>query len=130
MRMPSVVALPFRDALGLTFLGDGRFRAQLGTAWTVGPKALGSILLVLAARAAQERLLLDRPEAGGVVDPPAVGAEGPPAPERGPVELHTEVLKNGRTASVVAVRMWQGELLALAATVTAGRLPEQDPSWA
>jgi len=128
--MPSVVALPFRDALGLTFLGDGRFRAQLGTAWTVGPKALGSILLVLAARAAQERLVLDRPEAGGLVDPLAVGAEFLRAPEIGPVELHTEVLKNGRTASVVAVRMWQGELLALAATVTAGRLPEQDPSWA
>lgn len=125
--MHSVTALPFRDALDLTPLGDGRFSAEVGRAWTVGPKALGSILLVLAARAAQDRLVEDG--ALSVPDPLAIGAEFLRAAEIGPVELHTEVLKSGRTASVVAVRMRQGGGLALSATVTTGRLPDEDASW-
>ena len=45
------------------------------------------------------------------------------APDPGPVELHTELLRAGRTASVVAVRLLQDGRLMLTATVTAGRLP-------
>lgn len=118
---------PFRDALGLEPLGPGRHQAVLGPHWTVGTKALGSILLVLAARAAQEALA----EAGGTADadPLAVGAEFLRAPDLGPVQLHTEVLKTGRTASVVAVRMVQEGRTALAASVTLGRLPDGPPRW-
>ncbi|MGQ0573414.1 MAG: thioesterase family protein [Pseudonocardia sp.] len=126
--MTALTALPFRDALRLRRVGAGRYAAELGPAWTVGPKALGSILLVLAVRAAQEALV----DAGAreVPDPLAVGAEFLRAPGIGPVALHTEVLKTGRTASVVAVRMVQADVVALAATVTAGRLPDVDPLWA
>ena len=126
--MASVTALPFRDALGLTSLGTGRYEAVLGRAWTVGPKALGSILLVLAVRAAQERLVEEGAEVAP--DPLAIGAEFLRAPDIGPVRLDTEVLKTGRTASVVAVRMVQGDELALSTTVTAGRLPDAEPAWA
>lgn len=129
MGMQSVRALPFRDALALTPLGGGRFAAEIAPAWTVGSKALGSFLLVLAARAAQERLADDGP----LPDPLAIGAEFLRAPEIGPVELHTDVLKAGRTASVVAVRMRQGSgdgaAVALSATVTTGRLPDGDAAW-
>lgn len=129
--MGSVTVLPFRDALGLTALGAGSYRAEIGSAWLVGPKPLGSLLLVLAVRAAQQRLLDEG--APGPHDPLAIGAEFLRAPGAGPVELHTELLKTGATTSVVAVRMHQdGDIppathpgrIALAATVTTGRLPD------
>ena len=124
--MAPVTTTPFRDALGLTPLGDGRYEAVLGPEFTVGPRALGSMLLVLAVRAAQERLA----GPSGPADPLAIGSEFLRAPEIGAVELRTEVLKTGRTASVVAVRMLQGDAVALSATVTAGRLPDAEPVYA
>src|SRR6478752_3458084 len=105
---------PFRAAVAIDPLGDGRYAADLGDRWTVGPKAHGGLLLVLLARAALARLDADAP---GV------------APEPGPVTLTTEVLKTGRTASVVGVRMHQDNRLMLAASVTAGQLPADEPRW-
>lgn len=126
--MASVTAPPFRGALDLTPLGSGRYAAEVGEAWTVGPKALGSILLVLAVRAAQERMVDD----GAAIppDPLVIGAEFLRASVVGPVELHTEVLKTGRTVSVVAIRMRQAGAVVLSATVTTGRLPDDDAVWA
>ena len=116
---------PFRAALHLEPLGDGRFGARLGTGWTIGPKAHGGLLLALLARAALARLDGDTP--GVTPDPLAVGADFLSAPDPGPVELHTELLRAGRTASVVAVRLWQDGRSMLTATVTAGRLPAAPP---
>ncbi len=61
--------------------------------------------------------------------PETSSAEFLRAPDRGPVRLVTEVVKVGRTASVVRVALSQHERLTMTATVTAGRLPSQAPVW-
>lgn len=114
---------PFSGATGVRALGDGRFGAELGPLWSVGPKAHGGLLLVLMARAGLARL-------DGAPDPLAVSADFLRAPDLGTVEIATEVLKVGRTVSVVSVRMEQAGKLMLAATVTAGKLPDDEPVWA
>jgi hypothetical protein len=118
---------PFRAAVGVTPLGGGRFGAELGSRWTIGTKAHGGLLMVLLARAGLARVEAEAP--GSAPDPLAVAADFLRAPDPGPVELDTEVLKLGRTVSVVSVRMQQGGRAMLAATVTAGRLPEAEPRW-
>jgi len=130
-------APPFRSALDLEPRGGGRFAASLGRAWTVGSKAHGGLLLALMVRAGLARLSTEGPLAGPSIgtdgqepDPLAIAADFLRAPDAGPVELHTEILKLGRTVSVVAIRLLQDERAMLAATVTAGRLPEDAPQWA
>lgn len=118
---------PFSDAIRLEPLGDGRYGAELGSLWTVGPKAHGGLLVVLLARAGMARIEADAP--GAAPDPLAVAADFLHAPDPGPVELSTEVVKAGRTASVVSVRMHQHGRAVLAATLTAGRLSEAEPRW-
>ena len=124
---PRVAAPPFRAAVAIEPLGDGRYRAELGDRWTVGPKAHGGLLLVLLARAALARLDADAP--GLAPDPLAIAADFLRAPDLGSVTMTTEVLKTGRTASVVVVRMQQDDRLLLSASVTAGRLPDAEPRW-
>lgn len=121
-------APPFRGAIDIESLGDGAYRAELGPRWTVGPKAHGGLLLVLLARAGLARLDAESP--GAAPDPLAISADFLRAPDPGPVELTTEVLKQGRTVSVVSVRMTQGGRAMLAASVTAGVLPDDEPQWA
>lgn len=118
---------PFRSAIAVAPLGDGRYSAELGPHWTVGAKAHGGLLLVLLAQAGLARIEADAP--ASAPDPLCVAADFLRAPEPGPVELRTEVLKLGRTASVVAVRMVQEDRTMLAATLTAGRLPDEEPRW-
>jgi hypothetical protein len=122
-----VADLPFRGSIGIEPLGDGRYGADLGGRWAVGPKAHGGLLMVLMARAGLARVDAEAP--GSAPDPLAVAADFLRAPDQGPVEMSTEVLKLGRTASVVEVRMTQGGKLMLNATVTAGRLPDVAPAW-
>ena len=117
----------FSEAVQVEPLGDGRYAAQLGKDWTIGPKAHGGLLMALLAQAALDRLAADAP--GAAPDPLVVAADFLRAPDPGPVQLHTELLRAGRTASVVAVRLWQDERLMLTATVTAGRLPAEPPQW-
>jgi acyl-coenzyme A thioesterase PaaI-like protein len=126
-RVEDAADLPFRDAIGVEALGDGRYRAEVGTRWSVGPKAHGGLLMVLMAQAGLARVESEAP--GSAPDPLAVAADFLRAPDVGEVDLRTEVLKLGRTASVVAVRMSQGGKLMLTATVTAGRLPDVVPAW-
>ncbi|MFC5993997.1 thioesterase family protein [Pseudonocardia hispaniensis] len=122
---------PFREAIGLVPLGDGRYGAELGSLWAVGDKAHGGLLLVLLARAALARLDSEVTDNRAMPhEPLVIGAEFLRAPDRGPVELRTEVLKWGRTASVAAVRLLQNDQLMLTASVTAGRLPDEAPRWA
>jgi acyl-coenzyme A thioesterase PaaI-like protein len=118
---------PFRDAIAIEPLGDGRYTAELGNKWAVGPKAHGGLLMALMARAGLDRLAVDAP--GLAPDPLAVSADFMRAPDQTSVELHTEPLKTGRTVSVVSVRLFQDGKLMLAASVTAGRLPDVTPSW-
>lgn len=127
-RLMTATAPPFRGAIGVEPASGGVFTAELGPHWMVGEKAHGGLLLVLLVRAGLARLGADAP--GAAPDPLAVAADFLRAPEPGPVLLHTEVVKLGRTASVVAVRMTQDGRPMLTASVTAGRLPDADPDWA
>jgi uncharacterized protein (TIGR00369 family) len=122
------LARPFSGGTGVEPLGDGRFLAEVGPYWMVGPKAHGGLLMVLLAKAGTAAV--DEAAAGPVpVDPLAVSADFLRAPEPGPVERQTEVVKVGRTVSVASVRMTQDGRTMLAATVTAGQLPEEEPRW-
>ncbi|MDT7705096.1 MAG: hypothetical protein QOG20_703 [Pseudonocardiales bacterium] len=124
---PAPVAPPFTGAIGVEPLGDGRYAAELGPVWTVGPKAHGGILLVLLAKAGLARLAADVP--GSDPEPLAIASDFLRAPDQGPVEIATEVLKLGATTSIVSARMFQGGKPMLAATLTAGRLPDDEPRW-
>lgn len=126
--MATSLTAPFSGATGVESLGAGRYHAELGPHWTVGPKAHGGLLVVLLAKAGLARLDVDAP--GSAPDPLAVAADFLRAPDPGPVEMATEILKIGRTVSVVSVRMAQDGKPMLAATVTAGRLPDAEPVWA
>jgi acyl-coenzyme A thioesterase PaaI-like protein len=121
-----VTRRPFSESTIVTAAGDGRFTAEIGERFAVGDKAHGGLLMVLLAKAALARLAA---ETGTALDPVAISTEFLRAPGLGPVEISTEVLKLGRTASVAAVRMTQGDKLMLTATVTAGRLPTDEPRW-
>ncbi|MGI5125941.1 thioesterase family protein [Pseudonocardia sp. CA-107938] len=121
-------APPFSGAIDVEPVGAGRFRAELGTRWTVGPKAHGGLLMVLMAKAALARLADEAP--GAAPDPLVVAADFLRAPDPGPVDLETDVVKLGRTVSVAAVRMAQDGRTMLTASVTAGRLPDAEPDWA
>ncbi|MDQ4117825.1 MAG: thioesterase family protein [Actinomycetota bacterium] len=128
MSAPARTGRPFSDALGLTPLGDGRFRAELDDAWAIGTKAHGGLLMVLMTRAALSHAA--QHTQGADPEPLVVAADFLRAPDLGPVELHADVLKSGRTVTVCAVRLLQDERLMLAATVTAGTLPDDEPRWA
>ena len=126
--MSAEQAAPFASAIALEPAGGGQFDARLGAGWTVGPKAHGGLLLALLAQAGLARLAVERP--GPEFDPLAVSADFLRAPDPGPVQLTTEVLRLGSTASVVGVRLLQAGRMMLVATVTAGRLPADPPVWA
>lgn len=127
-QVAGVAARPFSGATELKELGEGRYRAELGSLWAVGTKAHGGLLLALMAKAGVARLAADVP--GSAPEPLVVAADFLRAPDVGAVEIGTEVLKLGRTASVVAVRLVQGEKLMISATVTGGTLPDAEPLWA
>lgn len=112
------MSTPFRDALALRPTGEGSFAADLGTRWTIGPKAHGGILLALCAAAA--RLA----HAGDGHEPVAVSASFLAPPDPGPVTLDTELVKRGRTVSVVEVVLRQDGRPAVRATVTLGRIED------
>jgi uncharacterized protein (TIGR00369 family) len=123
---------PFSDALALDVEQPGEaYTARLSDAWSVNFHGTqhGGLLMALTARAGlvalDEHTPLEHPR-----DPLAVSASFLRAPEPGPVRLTTEVVKIGRTASVVGVTMSQDGRTALAATVTAGRLPDGEVEWA
>ena len=124
---------PFSDALELTMLAPGSFSAELVQAWTVGGsestggKQHGGLMLALVAKAGLAEL--DRRSGGPACDPLAVSANYLRAPELGPVALRAEVVKLGRTASVVDVTLSQQDRVIITATVTGGRLPDAPAEW-
>ena len=96
--------------------------------WTVGPKPNGGYLLAVAARAAGEALA----EAGsGHRDPLASTAHYLWAPDPGPAEVRTEVLRTGRGASQARASIVQDDRACVEVTFTMGTLgaPPSDPWW-
>jgi len=125
---PPTTDRPFSAELEHTPVGPGEFRAELTDAWLVGGgKVHGGVMLAVATRAALAGLAGQT--GGDLLDPLAVSGEFLRAPVPGPVHIRTEVVKTGRTASVVRATMTQDDRLTLSTTVTAGRLPTDPPVW-
>ncbi|AEA27761.1 acyl-CoA thioesterase [Pseudonocardia dioxanivorans] len=124
---------PFSDALVVEPAGRDLYRAVLGTLWNAaGGKVHGGLMLALLTRTVLHRVDEARAE-GGADGPPAeplvVAADFLRAPDPGPVEIHTDVVKLGRTASVCHARLLQDGRPMLTASVTTGRLPDDPPRW-
>jgi hypothetical protein len=121
---------PFTEALALTPLRDGGYAGELGHAWTVsaGGKQHGGLLMALVAKAALTEL--DSNTGADVPsDPLVVSASFLRAPNVGQVRIDTEIVKIGRTVSVVHAQLWQDGKQMISATVTGGRLPDDPVSW-
>ena len=119
---------PFSDALPSWPDGPGVYRARLGGDWVVaGGKVHGGLMLAVVTKAA----LAELGKQSGVpdLDPLAVSADFLRAPEQGEVRITTEVVKVGRTASVIRADLHQHDRLVLSTSITAGTLPSDEPVW-
>jgi hypothetical protein len=108
------VARRFSSVSGLRSAGEGRFEGDLDADWTIAGKPNGGYLLAMLGRAATWEAVHDH-----VV---AVSAHYLRAPDPGPVELTTEVLRSGRSASQVRARMAQDGVPCVEALVTTSHL--------
>lgn len=114
--------MTFAAVTAITPTGDGRFEAGVSPEWTIGGKPNGGYLLGILGRAAAAVSVHD--------DVIAASAHYLHSPEPGPVTVHAEVLRAGRTASQVRARIAQGDQPCVEALVTVGRLdPEAKPYW-
>lgn len=114
---------PFAAATAVRPLGDGSFIADLPAGWAVGEKPHGGYLLALLTRAT----LHAAGEPG--LDPMAVSAQFLRPPKVGPVLIRTEVLKAGRTVTVLRAILEQRGSACVDTTVTLGTLPGEDVAW-
>lgn len=106
--------------------GNGRFVAQIHGDWTVAGKPNGGYLLALLGRAAVT--------VGAHPHVLAASAHYLQAPEPGPAEIEAEVLRSGRSASQLRVRLRQGGRDCVEALLMTGVLADSDgsadPYWA
>lgn len=102
--------------------GPGTFDAQVHPNWTIGGKPNGGYLLALLARAAVAVVVHEH-----VV---AASAHYLHAPDPGPARLTTEVLRTGRSADQVRVRLAQDGRACVEALFTLGTLTGSAPYWA
>jgi acyl-Coa thioesterase superfamily protein/acyl-CoA thioesterase superfamily protein len=105
---------PFAEVSRLTPSGPGTFGADVNAEWTIGGKPNGGYLLAMLGRAAASVSPHEHPV--------AVSAHYLHSPDPGPVVVHAEVLRAGRTASQVRARMSQDGQACVEALVTASRL--------
>src|SRR5438270_6369064 len=91
----------FSEVTDLRPAGPGRFDAEVFPQWTIGSKPNGGYLLALLGRATTGAGVHDH-----VI---AASAHYLRSPEPGPVEIETEILRAGRSASQVRARMSQGD---------------------
>jgi acyl-coenzyme A thioesterase PaaI-like protein len=100
----------------------GRFEADVDPEWTIVGKPNGGYLLAMLGRAAAT--------ASAQSDVAAASAHYLRSPDPGPVEIDTEVLRVGRTASQVRVRMAQAGRPCVEALVTTSTFdPDGAPYW-
>jgi len=106
----------FDLATAVEALSPGRYRAQLSPGWAIAGTTHGGYLLAVATRAAMEQA------APGHDHPIAVSAAYPERAPSGPVEIEVELLRSGRSTSVLRSRLVADGTVRLEALVTAGRL--------
>lgn len=124
--MPADDATEFDTATAVRPTDDPTtFAADVDPGWSVGPKPNGGYLLALGARAAGAALGLT---GGAHRDPVAASAHYLHAPDPGPIEAATEVLRAGRSASQVRVTLRQGGAACVEATYTLATLPDPPPA--
>ena len=112
----------FSEVSALTADGAGRFLGDLHPEWTIGGKPHGGYLLATLARGVSSV----------AVHPHVVAASAHYlfAPEPGPVEIETEVLRAGRSASQLRATMRQHGKPCVAALFTTSELdPNAKPYW-
>lgn len=120
----------FDRATAVTPGGDpNRFTAEIDPGWSVGTKPNGGYLLAMTARAAGEALGLAESTHR---DPLSATAHFLRAPDPGPTEVRTEVLRTGRSASQVRASLWQNDACCVDAAFTMGTLADSSgtaPFW-
>ncbi len=106
---------------------ENTFDMDVDAGWTVGPKPNGGYLLAAAARASASALAA----AGSAhADPLSSTAHYLAAPDPGPAEIRTEVLRTGRSASQVRATIVQDGHACVNATFTMGTLTtDPDGPW-
>ena len=104
----------FSAVSAVTEREPGRFWAELDPEWTIGGKPNGGYLLSILARAAASVSVHDHVT--------AASAHYLHSPEPGPVQIETEVLRTGRSASQVRARMAQDGRPCVEALITASQL--------
>jgi acyl-CoA thioesterase len=112
----------FSEVSAVVPTGPGSFTAEVDDQWTIAGKPNGGYLLAMLARAAT-----------GVAPHPdvlAASAHYLRSPDPGPVTLHVETLREGRSAAQLRARMSQDSRTCVEALLTLGRLdPDAKPYW-
>ena len=122
---PAKATTEFDRAIAVRATGEpGRFSSEVDAGWTVVGKPNGGYLLANLANAAGEAVV-----AAGAPhrDPMAATAHYLRAPDPGPTEIHTEVLRLGRGASQARATLFQGGKPYVDATFTLGTLTDDPP---
>jgi acyl-coenzyme A thioesterase PaaI-like protein len=113
---------PFSAVSTVRRLGERAFEATVDPRWTVAGKPNGGYLLALAARAAAE--------VSGRADVLSAQAVYLHAPDPGEVAIEAELLRAGRSAAHVRVRIAQGPTACVESLIMTTELPdEQDVEW-
>lgn len=118
----------FDRATEVVARADGTgFDMEVDPGWTVGPKPNGGYLLAAAARAAGRSLANAGAEHH---DPLSSTAHYLAAPDSGPAEILTDVMRVGRSASQVRATIIQNGIPCVHATFTMGTLdPDVPAPW-
>ena len=112
----------FSTVTALCPAGPGRFTADVHPAWTIADKPNGGYLLGLLGRAAQA--------VGPHEHVIAASAHFLRPPEPGPVTIDVDVLRAGRTASQLRVRLGQDDHGCIEALITTSTLDARsEPYW-
>jgi len=113
---------PFSEVSRIERWDDGSFRAEVSSEWTIGGKPNGGYLLSLLGRAAVA--------VGAHEHVMAASAHYLHSPDPGAVAIEAELLRAGRSASQLAVRLLQGERRCVEALLTTTTLdPDTLPYW-
>jgi hypothetical protein len=113
---------PFATAVAVRSLGDGTYVTDLAPEWSVGDRPHGGYLLALLSQASVHA-------SGDHLVPLSVSAQFLRAPKVGPVLLRTELLKAGRTTTVLRAVLEQSGQVRVDSTITLGTLPDETPAW-
>ena len=122
LRAAGVKRFRFSEVSNLVAAGPGYFDAEVNSQWTIGGKPNGGYLLAMLGRAAVS--------VSDHRDVIAASAHYLTSPEPGAVEIETEVLRSGRSASQIRTRMSQDGRACVEALVTASHLDAATvPYW-